>query len=287
MVDQAQRLREMVDGTRPITKRPRVIAITSGKGGVGKTCVAVNLGITLSSLGQKVLLVDADLGLANVDVMLGLIPRFNLGSILFEGKPAHEVITDGPQGLKILAGASGLDKLANLSDTYLEHCMKHLNDIEHTADIMLIDTGAGISKQVLKFVLAANEVIIVTTPEPPAITDAYGIIKVVASSEPQTPIRVIINRVQSLDEGELVLKRLSTVAERFLGIKLLKLGFIPDDAIVVKGVKEQSPFVINNPQAPTALYLQQIAKNLLNYETNFQPLTGSKSFFERFLKYLR
>jgi len=282
MVDQAERLRELVKNQTQ-TQSARVIVITSGKGGVGKTNLSVNLSIALLKLGSRVVLVDADLGMANVDMMMGLVPRYHLGQVLSGEKRIEDVITRGPLGLKIIAGGSGDYHLANLNERSLEFCLEQLNDLEKNTDIMLIDTGAGISQNVLKFVLAAGEVIVVTTPEPPALTDAYGIIKVVASARPSLPIWVVVNMIRDNHEGKQVMDRLSTVSKRFLGIDLLNIGFIPMDPNVPKAVKEQQPFVLGHPRTPAAQNVFQIARNLLERSTNRES-SGGGGFFERLLK---
>lgn len=281
MADQAERLRAIVKENMTNINPARVITITSGKGGVGKTNFAVNLGITLSKLGQKVLLVDADLGLANVDVMLGMIPKYNLGHVLLGEKKIADIIINGPEGMKIIPSGSGMYKLANLSEKKLAQCLEYLNELEKTTDIILIDTGAGLSKGVLKFVLAAGEVIIITTPEPTAITDAYGIIKVITGSKRDLPIRVVVNMVKNEKEAGEVMERLSAVTRRFLGIDLVSLGFIPLDTVVPKAVKEQQPFVLSHPRSAVAQSINEMANQLINVDAPVT--TGSLSFFQRLL----
>jgi len=281
MADQAERLRAIVKENMTNANPARVITVTSGKGGVGKTNFTVNLGIVLAKLGQKILLVDADLGLANVDVMLGMIPKYNLGHVLLGEKKLADIIINGPAGMKIIPSGSGMYKLANLGEKKLTQCLQYLNELEKTSDIMLIDTGAGLSKSVLKFVLAAGEVIIITTPEPTAITDAYGIIKVIASANRDIPIKVVVNMVKNEKEAEEVMERLSAVSQRFLGLDLVKLGFIPVDTIVSKAVKEQQPFVLAHPRSAAAQSINQIANRLINEDAVIT--TGSLSFFERLI----
>jgi flagellar biosynthesis protein FlhG len=280
MADQAERLREIIkDSMTKDAGLARVIAVTSGKGGVGKTNFAVNLGIALSKLGSRVLLVDADLGLANVDMILGMTPKYHLGHVISGQKRIDEVILEGPAGLKVVASGSGDYRLANLTERSLENCLKHLNEVERNTDIMLIDTGAGISRNVLKFVLAAGEVVIVTTPEPTAITDAYGIIKVIASADSNTPIWVVVNMTKDVAEGEQVMERLSTVSQRFLGINLSNIGFITVDPNVSRAVKEQQPFIISHPRCAASLDVNKIAKNILNRSVHTG--LGARGFFER------
>jgi flagellar biosynthesis protein FlhG len=283
MADQAERLREMVKENRG--NQTRVIAVTSGKGGVGKTNFAVNLGIALAQSGNRVTLIDADLGLANVDVILGMVPQFNLGHVILGEKQISEVIIDGPAGLKVVTSGSGLYKMANLSDKNLERCLEYLNEIEKSTDIMLIDTGAGLSRNVFKFVMAAGEVVIVTTPEPTAITDAYGVIKVIANADKKTPIWVVINMIRTENEGNQIIDRLNTVSQRFLGVELTNIGFIPLDPIVSKAVKEQQPFIIGYPKSSAAQSIHQIADNLLN--KGMTAPVSRVSFFERLVGKLR
>lgn len=283
MADQAERLREIVKENK--INQTRVIAITSGKGGVGKTNFAVNLGIALAQTGNRITLIDADLGLANVDVILGMVPQFNLGHVIVGEKQISEVIIDGPAGLKVVTSGSGLYKLANLSEKNLERCLEYLNEIEKSTDIMLIDTGAGLSRNVLKFVMAAGEVIIVTTPEPTAMTDAYGVIKVIANADKKTPIWIVVNMIRTESEGNQSIERLNTVSQRFLGVELTKIGFIPMDPFVPKAVKEQQPFIIGYPKSSAAQSIQQIASNLLNKGLNTS--VNHLSFFERLVNKLR
>ncbi len=287
MADQAERLREIVRGAgnKNLTNQTRVIAVTSGKGGVGKTNFSVNMGIALAKLGAKPLLVDADLGLANVDVIMGVLPPYNLGHVILGEKRITDVMINGPAGLRVIASGSGVYKLANLSEKSLEQCLLELNEIEKYADIMIIDTGAGLSKNVLKFVLAAGEVVVVTTPEPTAITDAYGLIKVVASSDPNTLIWLVVNMVKNDSEGSQVVDRLSTVSKRFLGVDLLPLGYIPYDPIIPRAVKEQQPFIISHPRSMAGQSVDQIARNLLS--NGMESLHHSTGFFDRLIEKFR
>jgi flagellar biosynthesis protein FlhG len=285
MADQAERLREIVRGSKNPASQTRVIAVTSGKGGVGKTNFSVNLGIALARLGARPLLVDADLGLANVDVIMGIIPPYNLGHVILGEKKISDVMINGPAGLRVIASGSGVYRLANLSEKSLEQCLQDLNEIEKYTDIMIIDTGAGLSKNVLKFVLAAGEVIVVTTPEPTSITDAYGVIKVVASSDQNTSIWVVVNMVRNEEEGAQVVDRLATVSKRFLGVELSALGYIPYDSIVTKAVKEQQPFIISHPRSMAGQSITLIARNLLS-----NGMTGvnlNTSFFDRLVDKFR
>jgi flagellar biosynthesis protein FlhG len=209
-VDQAANLRRLVVETAA-TKRTRTIAITSGKGGVGKTSLAVALSIALAKDGSKVTLLDADLGLANINVILGIIPKYNLYHVIKGKKKLKDIVIDVPEGIKIIAGASGFHQLANLDMKQRMDFIEAVSELDED-DYMIIDTGAGISQNVLSFVGASDEVIVVTTPEPTAITDAYGIIKSIASQSPEKSVRLIVNRVQSVSEGKRVAQRVINIA---------------------------------------------------------------------------
>jgi flagellar biosynthesis protein FlhG len=265
MHDQAENLRELMSRNSSSTsvKKARIITVTSGKGGVGKTNFAVNLSIALSQLSQRVILVDADLGLANVDVVLGVIPQYHLGHVISGQRKVGEILLEGPEGIKIVASGSGLQDLANLSEWRLDQCVRELGQLEDMADIILFDTGAGLSRSVVRFILATEEVIVVTTPEPTAMTDAYSIIKVIASKSPSTRIRLVVNMVHQEKEGIQVVERLKLVAKRFLDVEIDRMGLIYYDAVVSAAVKEQQPFVISHPNAMASQCIRQMARGLV------------------------
>ncbi len=244
------------------TAAARVIAITSGKGGVGKTNFAVNLGISLSRAGNKVLLLDADLGMANIDIVLGVIPPFNLFNVIRGEKSLAETVISGPEGLQILAGGSGVYELAELSSWQLDRLIQGFQDLDNSLDYLLIDTGAGIGRQVLSFLASAQETIIVTTPEPTAVTDAYGLIKMLYLGGANPNIRVVVNMVESPDEAEQIFVRLNMACERFLGAKITFLGYILKDAAVSRAVKEQVPFLISRPTSKASRCIMDITSRI-------------------------
>jgi len=186
MRDQAERLRELVNSKnhRANSRKARIIAVTSGKGGVGKTNLSVNLSICLSKLGQKVTLIDTDLGLANIDLMLGMIPKYHLGHFFSGERDLADVVMEGPAGVRIIAGGSGLQELANIDSWQLDNCIERLFTLDEDNDFIILDTGAGISSKVIRFLLAAEEIIVVTIPEPTSIADAYGVIKILSKKTP-------------------------------------------------------------------------------------------------------
>lgn len=264
MHDQAENLRELVNRVNPTQQRKaRILTVTSGKGGVGKTNFAVNMAIALAQMDLKVILVDADLGLANVDVILGMIPQYHLGHVVSGEKTVDEVLVDGPEGIKVIASGSGLQDLANLSEWRLDQCVRELGRLEEMADIIIFDTGAGLSRNVVRFILAAQEVIIITTPEPTAMTDAYSIVKVIASKNPNTKIRLVVNMVHQEKEGVQVVDRLRLVAKRFLDIEIDRLGLLFHDPVVPMAVREQQPFILSHPHSIVAQSIKQMARNLV------------------------
>ena len=273
MQDQAERLREMMGrmSEAPALGRPaarpspcRVIAITSGKGGVGKTNISVNLALSMANKGKNVLLFDADMGLANVDVMLGMIPQHTLLHVLNGQKNLTEIITEGPGGVKIVAsGSGGVQELADLNEAQRAKFLDALQELQHQAEVILIDTGAGLHRNVLAFALAAEEVVIVTTPEPTALMDAYGMIKILHREKREPQIQVVVNMAGSSMEADEAGQKLTVLAKRFLDLKVEYLGFILRDPGMVRAVKEQRPVMISSPMGPSALSLNRLAENLL------------------------
>ena len=282
-MDQAANLRRLVlekktDGA----SATRTIVITSGKGGVGKTSLSVSLAIAIAQDGKSVTLLDADLGLANINVILGIIPKYNLYHVIKGKKKLKDIIIEVPEGIKIIAGASGFQQLANLDvkqrDEFINSIAELAND-----DFLIVDTGAGISQNVLSFVMAADEVIVVTTPEPTAITDAYGIIKAIASQSNEKHIKLIVNRAQSVAEGKRVAQRVINIAGQFLNIKVEELGFVYEDLYVPKSVRNQKPFIVSYPGCKASGCVKVIADRINNKQVDTQKGTGITSFIKNLL----
>jgi len=290
--DQAAKLRQMVNrmgapapgaGQRP-KGRCRVLAVTSGKGGVGKTNVAVNVALALARKGLKVLLVDADLGLANVDVILGLIPQYTLVHVLQGLKTLPEIVIEGPGNLKLVAaGSGGVLELANLSETQREKFLDGLEKLQQEVDLVVIDTGAGLHRNVLAFVLAADETLIVTTPEPTALMDAYGMIKVIHLEKKDPVVRLVVNMASNAAEAEEAGKKLVLLAKRFLDMEVHYLGFIPRDMAMIRAVKEQRPVLLAPGTCPSGQSLLRLAEALWAVSTPAEAPTGSHlgHFFKR------
>lgn len=295
MRDQAERLRQLAQGyqsaaKKPIIKQPdsraRVITVTSGKGGVGKTNLTVNLALALANLGQKVLIIDADLGLANVEFVLGMTPKYNLLNLLDDSYQINDVVMDGPRGVKFMSGGSGIYQLANLSDAQIQKIINQVVLFDRWANIILIDTGAGLHRNVLNFVMAADEVIVITTPEPTAIADAYAVMKAYAAHYGRAPLRLVVNRVLEMDEGQAVVDKLGKVSQRFLGVGVTNLGFVYEDPNVLKAVKSQMPVMVAHPETIAARCIDHIAQRLLYGKEVNQP-SGIKGFFSKFLDLIR
>ncbi len=262
--------------------RSRVIAVSSGKGGVGKTNIAVNLGLTLAKRGIRVALLDADLGTANVDVMMGLQPEYHLQHLITGQRSLAEILVETPSGLKIIPGASGLPDLADLPDAQRDVLLRALMGLDGTVDLLLIDTGAGVGRNVVQFILSAGEVLLVTTPEPTAVTDAYALMKVLAGYHLPISIKLVVNNAQPQSEGEAVAQRLATVAEQFLGRAIEPVGVLPRDKNVPQAVRRQTPVVEFSPYSPMAVALNRLAERLWN-EVETQRVTGISQFFRKIM----
>lgn len=294
MIDQATKLREIINQKKSLTKtltknkeNARVICITSGKGGVGKTNFTTNLAISLCKLNNRVVIIDADLGLANVDVVLGVLPKYTLLDVIRHNKDITEIMNTGPNGIKIISGGSGILDLVDMPKESLSILIEQFNKIHEHADIILIDTGAGLSKSVLSFVMAAKEVVIVTTSEPTSITDAYAMIKTIGLEDRNKNIKIVINRVEGIDEGKTAFNKLKNVSEKFLNITIEELGFIAEDIHVRKAVKQQKPFVMEYPNTIVSKNIETIALKLTKDIVVDNQLAKSKKFISKVLSFFR
>ncbi len=282
-MDQAANLRRLVlEKNIDTPSTTRTIVISSGKGGVGKTSLSVSLSIALAEDGKSVTLVDADLGLANINVILGIIPKYNLYHVIKGKKKLKDIIIEVPEGIKIIAGASGFHQLANLEPKQREEFISSIAELAND-DYLIVDTGAGISQNVLSFVMAADEVIVVTTPEPTAITDAYGIIKAIASQSTEKHIKLIVNKAQSVAEGKRVAQRVINIAGQFLNIKVEDLGFVYEDICVPKSVRNQKPFYVSYPKSKASGCVKVIADRLNNKQVEYEKGTGITTFIKNLL----
>lgn len=268
-MDQAEQLRNIIKKQNQQRSISRVITVTSGKGGVGKSSISVNLAIQLRRRGKRVIVIDADFGLANVEVMLGIRPQYNLADLMFKGKALREIITKGPEEIGFISGGSGIQELSNLNRDQILFLTQKLYELDEIADVIIIDTGAGISDAVLEFVAASSEVLLVATPEPTSITDAYALLKTLNKKSEFVPdntvIKMIANRVGTFEEGKELFSKLSVVVSKFLNIKVEYLGAIPQDTTVSRAVMQQTPFTIAFPHSHAANALNDLALMLDQY----------------------
>ncbi len=256
--DQASKLRRMMHKARSA----RTIAVASGKGGVGKSNIALNLSILLSAAGNRVALVDADLGLANLDVLLDVEVRANLSHVIAGKRRLEEVIIDLPSGVQFIPGASGIAQLANLSEFQRAQLMKDLANLESENDIIVVDCGAGISRDVLQLATSTDNVLIVTAPEPTAITDAYALIKVMQRQGYQGNISLLVNNAVDRQEARATFQRVSSVARQFLDVRILDAGHVLADPKVREAVRRRQPFVLAFPRCPASRCLAALANKL-------------------------
>lgn len=278
MEDQAEKLREIMKHKKdnvPVSKsasvkanakpgeKARIITVTSGKGGVGKTNLSVNMALAFARLGKKVVVMDADLGLANVNVMLNMIPKYNLYHVIKKQKTIREILVETEYGISIVAGASGFSQIANMGEEDRRDFISELDTLSN-ADIIIVDTSAGVSSNVLDFIAAADDAVIITTPEPTAITDAYGIIKIIATEYDSfnMSLKLVVNRAKRAAQAKGVADRMINIAGQFLNLKVDYLGFIYDDASVPHAVLRQKPFMVVDPKCKASICVQHIVDRM-------------------------
>lgn len=254
----------------------KTIAVASGKGGVGKTNMVANLAVAMKKIGKDVLVMDADLGLSSIDVLLQLAPAYTIQHVLNGEKRLQDIIIDGPHGIKILPAGSGVQELTALNEFQRLRILEEFDAFHSDIDVLLIDTSPGISENVAFFCIAAQEIIIITSPEPTAITDAYALIKVLSTRYQEKEFLILVNSAKHADEGLDIFRRLSLAAEKFLNISLDYLGHIPCDADVQRAVKAQRAFVDVFPQSPAAKEIMQIASKIMMPRDNVK---GNLQFF--------
>lgn len=286
-MDQANTLREMAGGL--VCAEPdagtggvQVIAVTSGKGGVGKTNVVANLALALAQAGKRVMVLDADLGLANLDVLLGLVPTYTLEHVLAGDKRLADIILPGPGGLMILPASSGIQDLTALTGEQQLLLQQEFEQVAQQVDVLLIDTGAGISSNVLFFAVAAQEIVVVACPEPTSITDAYALMKVLSGRFSEKRFRLLVNMTRSPQEGYDVYRKIGLVADRFLNISIDYIGAIPADDYVGMAVRRQRAVLDLYPQSPSGREFQRLAAAVSRWPAPESP-KGSVQFFLRSL----
>ncbi|MDK2932303.1 MAG: flagellar biosynthesis protein FlhG [Clostridiales bacterium] len=296
MSDQAEKLRKIINNlkTRQIveqlpsednhssTRNCKVITVTSGKGGVGKTNISVNLAINLSKMGYRVVILDADLGLANIDILFGISPHYTLLDVINDDKSIFDILSDGPMNVKFISGGSGVEEMTRLEKWQLEAIIEKMASLDKIADIVIVDTGAGISENVIRFIYAADEVILVTTPEPTAIMDAYALVKTVTKENKDVTIKLLVNRAENIKEALNAINKLCFATDTFLGVKLQQLGYVLYDTNVVKAVKQQEPFILSFPKSLVSRQLNDIAHKLMQADQGtVKKSLGIKGFFRK------
>lgn len=299
MVDQASRLRNLVEEMAEEAERAkalgelsfgmaedtRVIAITSGKGGVGKTNLAVNLAVGLQLAGQKVLLIDADIGMANVNLLMGSVTNRSLIDLLDSGVELEDVVEEGVAGVKYISGVASIEATLSLSRSEQKKLHKKLGRCSEFADIIIIDTGAGLNRNVIEFVLAAEEVLLITTPEPTALADAYAVIKAYSNYTNRRNLKLVVNRIRDEEECDEVVEKINQTTKKFLGVEVDCLGYIYEDKVVRESVHKQEPFLIVNPDAAASRCVIELVKSLLSGERMDSVSRGWRGFLDRLFGY--
>ena len=287
-MDQAEQLRILKAGQQQSKPLARVIGVISGKGGVGKSNTSINLAIQFKKMGKRVVILDADFGLANIEIMFGAVPEHNLCDMIYQGKGIMDIITWGPMEVGFISGGSGIVGMSNLSRDYLNYIIQNLAQLDSIADIIIVDTGAGISDAVLEFLIASGEILLVTTPEPTSITDSYSLVKALYRhpkfDADTMKVKLIANRVQKESEGEILFNKLNAVIERYLKVPMTYLGYVPEDSQLPKSVMQQVPVSLHNPSAKSTAAYGRIAARLLDKEeAQRQPKRGMAAFFSHII----
>ena len=287
-MDQAEQLRIIKASRVKAKPLARVMTVTSGKGGVGKSNTSINLAIQFRKMGKKVIILDADFGLANIEIMFGTVPKHNLYDLIYQGKSITDIITWGPMDVGFISGGSGIAGMYNLSKDYLNYIIQNLAHLDTIADVIIVDTGAGISDAVLEFLVASGEVLLVTTQEPTSITDSYSLLKALyhhSRFDPSyTKVKMIANRVGKESEGKVLFEKLNVVVSKYLKIPLIYLGSVPEDNQLSRAVMRQVPVSLQNPDAKSSMAYQRIAARLLDKEeAERQPKRGMTAFFSHII----
>lgn len=279
-LDQAAGIRKMTN-TKPV----RVIAITSGKGGAGKTNLSVNLGIALAQTGQHVAILDADMGLANVDILLGVYPKFNLSHVLSGEKTLREIMLEGPSGIKVIPGASGIQKMAELLVTEQAAMIRAFSELDQELDVLIVDTAAGISASVVNFARACQEIIVVVCDEPTSLTDAYALIKLLNRDYKLSNFHVVTNMVKTAEQGQALFQKLTKVTDHYLDVTLRYIGAVPYDQNLGKSVQKQTPVVVGFPNTKATLAIKDIAAKINNWPLKANAGSFIEFFVEKMIRY--
>ncbi|MGN0242303.1 MAG: MinD/ParA family protein [Candidatus Weimeria sp.] len=289
-MDQAEGLRKVIKSqNQRNVPLARVITITSGKGGVGKSNLAVNLAVQFRKMGKKVIIFDADFGLANVEVMFNTLPKHNLSDVIFKGIPLSDIITEGPMGIGFISAGIGVLSLNDLEEEQVHLLVRSLNQLSGLCDVIIVDTGAGISSHVLDFALASPEILLVATPEPSSITDSYSLLKAVflnpVFNEKVTRISIVANKVKNDDEAKGVYEKLDSVVYQFLNSHINFAGGVPQDPNLEKAVRAQKIVSVVYPLSKSSKSFEEIAKKIMDYDDDGKPRGFSiRMFLDSLLK---
>ena len=283
-MDQAEQLRNIIKMQVQPRDVSRVITVTSGNGGVGKTTLSVNLALQLQRQGKRVVILDADFGLANIEVMMGVRPTSNLADLMFRGKTLKDIIMTGPEGIGFISGGSGIKEMTSMTRDQIFYVMQSLAELDDLADVIIIDTGAGIADSVLEFAAASQEILLVATPEPTSITDAYALLKTLNRKQEfeasRTVIKLVANNVKKAEEGLEIYNKVSAVAEKFLNIQLVYLGAVVNDHNVPKSIMQQKPLLLAHPNSSAATSIIGLAHQLdADSTSQKEPNKGIKKLF--------
>ncbi|HYK73841.1 MAG TPA: MinD/ParA family protein [Pseudoneobacillus sp.] len=260
MNDQAEKLRLRLKTQMNEKHNARAIAVVSGKGGVGKSNFSLNFSLSLIKLKQRVLLIDMDIGMGNLDILMGKAPEFSIVDHLTKQVPLQEIVMDGHEGLHYIAGGTGLTQLINFNDDILEEFTNQLQVLFQQYDIVIFDMGAGISNESLRILLSVHEIIVVTTPEPTSIMDAYATMKFIHLNDSSLPFYLVVNKTISEKEGKETCNKISTVLNNFLGREITSLGMLPEDRTIQQAVKKQVPFLLYNPKSPSSIAIRSLTE---------------------------
>jgi len=279
MYDQASNLRELMGRTQDV----RVISVASGKGGVGKSSLSVNLAITMSRLGSRVLILDADFGLANVDIMLGVTTRLDLSYFLRGEKALHEIIQLGHEGVRFISGGSGVADLINMQEDQLAQILAKIVRVDAPVDVIIMDAGAGVSNTIMQILLASSETIVVTTTEPTSVLDAYALVKTIVKRDNTHPLHVLVNKCDNRIEAQSVQSGFVNVCGKNLGKNINPLGLISNNHHFTTAIKRQVPIVVSEPHSATAKEIDLIARAILNMPNEGATLSVLSRVFSRML----
>lgn len=292
MLDQAEGLRALAGKhennmnfytrDKDINRHLRIITVTSGKGGVGKSNFVVNMAIALQKMGKNTLIFDADMGMGNDDVLMGFLPKYSVYDIIFNNKAIEDVLITGPYGVKLLPGGSGLNKIEDMTDNQRDNFLKKLSSLKNL-DFILMDTGAGVNRSVLGFVAICDELVVITTPEPTSLTDAYSLLKAINHFNIKKAAKVVVNKIINKDEGQITFNKFNNAVRSFLKMDLEYLGKITEDRKLIEAVRKQQPFIISSPNCSAAIDIEEIALKLIGSEAK-PSLDGIQGLFSKLFK---